>query len=136
MAVNNVLKDKLGNILNPKIPRYENLKNYSEEEQLVGFYLDRTYYKKVVEFGAFPSNGQRTVNHNRSDLDDIICYFYSWYDTTDAKWFSGIRIDSSSIMCKLSVDLTNLVIEGLGEVAWADRTTKGKCTIYYHKTTD
>lgn len=26
MAINNVLKDKLGNILNPKIPRYEKLR--------------------------------------------------------------------------------------------------------------
>ena len=48
---NNVLKDKDNNILNPKIPRYENLKNYSEEEQLVGNYLSRPLYRKVVECG-------------------------------------------------------------------------------------
>lgn len=136
MAVNNVLKDKLGNILNPKIPRYENLKNYSEEEQLVGNYLSRPLYRKVVEFGAFPSNGQRTVKHNISDLDDIMWFNYCWFDTSDHKWFSGPRVDSSSVICKVAVNDTSLIIEGLGNVAWADRTIKGKCTIYYHKTTD
>lgn len=131
---NNVLKDKDNNILNPKIPQYENLKNYSEEEQLVGNYLSRPLYRKVVEFGAFPSNGQRTVNHNILNLSEICWFNYSWYDTADNKYFSGPRIDSSSVICKVAVNNTSLIIEGLGNVAWADRTTGGKCIIYYTKT--
>ena len=134
---NSALKDKDDNILNPKIPRYENLKRYSEQEQVVGKWIDgKRLYRKVVKFGAFPSNGQRTVNHNIENLQKICQFTYTWYDLEDAKWFSGPRVDNSNTMCKIGITYSNLYIEGLGNVAWADRTSEGQCVIYYTKTTD
>lgn len=138
MAQHNILK-KGNNILvvdNPN-KEYEKLKLYSKEEIIIGKWFDgKKLYRKIVDFGSFPSNGQRTVNHNILNLSEICWFNYSWYDTADNKYFNGPRIDSSGIICKLAINYTSLIIEGLGNVAWADRTTGGKCIIYYTKITD
>ena len=131
---NNVLKDKNGIILNPKIPRYENLKIYSTDEKMIGMWINgKKLYRKVVNFDYFGNNGQRTVSHNITNLDDIVFYQYSWYDITDETFFSGMRFDNSTTYCKVSVSNTSINAIGKG-TDWASRTTKGKCILYYTKT--
>ena len=72
MAVNNVLKDKDNNILNPKIPRYEGLINFSAEEKLVGKWKDgKNLYRKVLDVGAV-STTEVQVNLNVSDVDQVV----------------------------------------------------------------
>lgn len=136
MAVNNVLIDKDDNILNPKIPRYENLKKISTEEQAIGKWIDgKTLYRKLVEFDYFPNNTQRVVPHYITNLQYICWYEYSWYDESDKKFFSGLRFDANTTFCKVGISHTDLIIEGRG-TDWSERTSDGKCIIYYTKTTD
>ena len=74
MAVNNVLIDKDENILNPKIPRYENLKSFSTSEQYVGQWSDgKTLYKKILEVGAV-STTEVQVNLNVPDVDKVVAF--------------------------------------------------------------
>lgn len=131
---NSVLMDKDENILNPNIPRYENLKNYLDEEQIIGKWEEETLYRKVVNFDYFPNNGQRIVLTNISDLKDIKWYEYSWYDDSDKRFFSGLRFDTNTTYCKVAISHTDLIVEGRG-VDWSTRTSDGKCIIYYTKTT-
>lgn len=132
---NSVLKDKDENILNPKIPRYENLKNYLDEEQIIGKWEEETLYRKVVNFDYFPNNSQRIVPTNISNLKDVKWYEYSWYDDSDKRFFSSLRFDNSTTYCKVAISHTDLVVEGRG-VDWSSRTSQGKCIIYYTKTTN
>lgn len=129
---NSVLKDKDNNILNPKIPRYENLKNYSTLEQVVGNWASEILYRKVVNFDYFPNNTQRIVPTNIADLNDIKWYEYSWYDDSDKRFFSGLRFDNATTYCKVAISHTDLIVEGKG-VDWSSRTSQGKCIIYYTK---
>lgn len=131
---NSVFKNKDDKILNPKIPRYENLKNYLDEEQIIGKWEEETLYRKVVNFDYFPNNGQRIVPTNISDLKDIKWYEYSWYDDSDKRFFSGLRFDTNTTYCKVAISHTGLIVEGRG-VDWSTRTSDGKCIIYYTKTT-
>ena len=131
---NSVFKNKDDKILNPKIPRYENLKNYLDEEQIIGKWEEETLYRKVVNFDYFPNNGQRIVPTNISDLKDIKWYEYSWYDDSDKRFFSGLRFDTNTTYCKVAISHTDLIVEGRG-VDWSTRTSDGKCIIYYTKTT-
>ncbi len=49
MAIIKVLKDKLGNILDPFIPRYEALRVYSTEPVVIGKWIDnRPIYRKMI----------------------------------------------------------------------------------------
>ena len=67
-----VIKDNEYKILNFKIPRYENLKNYSIEEQVVGKWKDgKTLYRKVLDVGAVTTT-EVQVNLNVSDVDNVI----------------------------------------------------------------
>lgn len=131
---NSVLMDKDGNILNPKIPRYENLKNYLDEEQIIGKWEEETLYRKVVNFDYFPNNSQRIVPTNISNLKDVKWYEYSWYDDSDKRFFSSLRFDNNTTYCKVAISYTDLIVEGRG-VDWSTRTSDGKCIIYYTKTT-
>ncbi len=136
MAVNNVLKNKDNEILDPKIPRYENLRIYLTEEQVVGKWIDgRTLYRTVAVFGTFPNDTQVSFNHNISNIKEVCFYIYGWYDTEDSRWYCGSRVDSSSVICKVAVGLSDVRIQGLG-TNWTTRTSGGHCDIYYTKTTD
>ena len=136
MAVNNVLKDKDNEILDFKIPGYEKLKLYSKEEIIIGKWIDgKKLYRKVIDFDYFPNNSQRVVPTNINNLEYICWYEYSWYDTSDKRFFSGLRFDNSTTYCKVAISYTDLIIEGRG-ADWSGRTTSSKCIIYYTKTAD
>ena len=131
---NNVLKDKDDKILNPQIPRYENLKIYSDEEQLIGKWIDgKNLYRKVISFDYFPNNSQRVVSTHINNLEYICWYEYSWYDESDKRFFSGLRFDNNTTFCKVAISHTDLIVEGKG-VDWSTRTSNGECVIYYTKT--
>lgn len=133
---NNVLKAQNGTELDPKIPRYENLRIYLTEEQVVGKWIDgRTLYRTVAVFGTFPNDTQVSFNHNISNIKEVCFYIYGWYDTEDSRWYCGSRVDSSSVICKVAVGLSDVRIQGLG-TNWTTRTSGGHCDIYYTKTTD
>ena len=67
--MNEVLKDKNGFILNPKIPRYENLKIYSADEKKIGCWVDgKPLYRKV-----FVVTDQNNINFDVSSLNIDTC---------------------------------------------------------------
>lgn len=114
----------------------DNKFNYSSNEQIVGKWIDgKTLYRKVITFNYFPNNTQRVVPHYITNLQYICWYEYSWYDESDKRFFSGFRFDSNTTFCKVGISYTDLIIEGRG-TDWSERTSNGKCIIYYTKTTD
>ena len=71
MAINNVLKDKLGKILNPKIPRYEilkyNLKDGSNPIRTGRKVNGKDEYIDVINIGSGPNNTEIHINYTTSD---------------------------------------------------------------------
>ena len=114
----------------------DNKFNYSSGEQIVGKWIDgKSLYRKVISFDYFPNDGQRSVAHHIKNLQYICWYEYTWYDSSDAKFFSNVRFDNSTTYCKISISNTYLIVEGRG-TNWSTRTSDGTCIIYYTKTTD
>lgn len=110
--------------------------NYSSNEQIVGKWIDgKILYRKTITFDYFPNDGQRNVAHYITNLQYICWYAYSWYDSSDAKFFSNVRFDNSTTYCKIAISNTYLIVEGRG-TNWSARTSDGTCIIYYTKTTD
>ena len=95
-------------------------------------------YRKVVEFGNFPSGGSKTVATGITDLARIISLEYTWYDSSDGAYFTDARVDSATVMCKIQfkVNDNSLNVEGLGGTYWSSRTSQGVAIIEYTKTTD
>lgn len=109
---------------------------YSTNEQLIGTWINnKPLYRKVVEFDSFPNNRQQVVPHHITNLEDICWYEYSWYDESDKRFLSGFRFDTNTIFCKIGISHTDLIVDGRG-TNWSERTSNGKCIIYYTKTTD
>lgn len=114
----------------------DNKFNYSSGEQIVGKWIDgKILYRKTITFDYFPNDGQRNVAHYITNLKYICWYEYSWYDSSDAKFFSNVRFDNSTTYCKIAISNTYLIVEGRG-TNWSARTSDGTCIIYYTKTTD
>lgn len=118
------------------INNIDNKFNYSSSEQIVGKWIDgKILYRKTITFDYFPNDGQRNVAHYITNLQYICWYEYSWYDSSDAKFFSNVRFDNSTTYCKIAISNTYLIVEGRG-TNWSARTSDGTCIIYYTKTTD
>ena len=122
------------NYVNQKVEEISTLSNYSEEEQVVGTWLDgKTLYRKIVNFGAFPNNSSKEVAHNITNLSQVCYFIYTWFDSEDNGWFCGARVDNTTTICKVSVRMDNIMVEGIG-YDWSSRTADGHCDIYYTKT--
>ena len=122
------------NYVNQKAEEISAISNYSEEEQVVGTWVDgKPLYRKVINFGAFPNDTEILVAHNIANVNQICFYLYTWYDSEDNNWISGARTDSGTIFCKVGVGPTNIKVEGRG-ADWTTRTADGHCDIYYTKT--
>ncbi len=73
MAENNVLKDKLGNIFNPKIPRYEKLKytlSNTEKETGRTILYNNQLYKEYVRLYKINMNatGNTSLDHGLNNF--------------------------------------------------------------------
>lgn len=110
-----------------------NILNYSKDEVKIGKWVNgKNLYRKVLDFDYFPDNSQRFVPIYISNLDDVCWYEYSWFDTVDDRFFSGLRFDTGTTYCKVAISSTDLIVEGKG-TEWSKRTSNGKCIIYYTK---
>lgn len=50
-----------------------NLMNYSTSEQRIGTWIDgKNLYRKVIDFGTLPNNTQANVNHNISNMGQMV----------------------------------------------------------------
>ena len=120
----------------------ENLQNgnvYSTNEvNTAKTWIDgKPIYRKVVEFGSFPNSGSKTVATGITNLARIISLKYTWYDSSDRAYFTNVRVDSATVMCKIQFKVNNnlLNVEGTG-IDWSSRTSQGVAIIEYTKTTN
>lgn len=117
----------------------ENLQTYSTSEVNTGkvWINGKPIYRKVVEFGSFPSGGSKTVATGITNLSRIVFFMYTWYDSADGAYFTNVRVDSATVMCKIQFKVNNnsLNVEGTG-IDWSSRTSQGVAIIEYTKTTD
>lgn len=45
--------------------------NYSKYETVIGTWLDKPLYRKIINFGALPNATAKSVNHNISNINTI-----------------------------------------------------------------
>lgn len=121
---------------------------YSTDERVVGKWVDgKPIYEKTIIGGHFTAKGDFTVNHNISNLDEVVYVSNPvWYDNIDNNWgaqarlcFSGSVSSSYAIGGKVMITSTQLNINnesGFAAVDWSNRTEKIRITIQYTKTTD
>lgn len=127
----------------------ENIHTYSTTEHVVGTWIDgKPIYEKTLIGGNFNATGNFSINHNISDLNEIIDVSNPvWYDSDDGKWNAQARMyirdfnnsTSYAIGGRVSIDSTTLRIENessFSAVDWSNRTEKIRVTIRYTKTTD
>lgn len=92
----------------------------------------KTIYRKVVNFGSFPNNTNKTIELNVK-ISRLIDLDYTWYDSMDKVWINGLRRDSGDVKCCVwIVGGTKLYIEGIG-ANWSNRTSNGYAVIEYTK---
>lgn len=54
------------------INELKNGETYSTSEIVVGTWLNKPLYRKVIEFGSLPNSTAKEVNHNISNIDKIV----------------------------------------------------------------
>lgn len=133
MAINNVLKDKLGKILNPKIPRYEILKyNLITDGSPVktGRKVDgKDEYIKRIGIAQFPNNTSLEVNTdlnvNEINVTDIKCLGYKNSDRTNITVpfisMAGTHIGlNTKVINNILYLLIETTIDRTGYTGWAE----------------
>lgn len=93
-------------------------------------------YAKVLTASSLANNRALQLSHNISNLKEIIICKYKWYDTTDQRWFDGIRWDNASVMIRLGgITSTTVYINCLG-TDWSARTSNVRVILLYTKTSN
>ena len=120
MAINNVLKDKLGKILNPNIPRYETLK-YNLIDNVEPIRTGRKVngkdeYIKRITIPQLPNAGALEINTglNIDDINitDIKCLAYRSSDKTYIPIpFISMANSHIGLNTKVTNDILYLLIE-------------------------
>ena len=131
-STTNALSAAQGKALNDKIT---NLSTYSTSEINTGKkWIDGKYiYKKTIAI-TFPNDTTTNIAHRISTINTLIDTECTWYDTSDARFFTvPFRYDSSTVYIKINANKTNIIIEGKG-TNWSSRTSNGYVTLYYTKT--
>ena len=125
-------------ILNSTIAgtRNENANNYSINEQVIGTWIDgKNIYRKVV-----PVVITGSTPHGISNMDVLVNYSLTWYDTTDNAWYDRMRLwdDAYGIALEMDINETNIEIGSskYNTIDWNTRTTKAYAVLEYTKTTD
>ena len=67
--------------INPKLLEND---NYSTTEEIIGTWLNKPLYRKVIDFGALPNNSSKSVLHGITNRDKIVnIHGYSYRSTDD-----------------------------------------------------
>lgn len=110
--------------------------NYSTNEINTGMlWIDeKPIYRKVISIGSLPSNTSITINHNISNIKNIVNSSLNWFDTSDNAWFNS-RWDSTTIYISYNISPKSIWIKASGS-NWGRRTKDAYAIIEYTKTTD
>lgn len=84
----NEIKSVVNSNANEADSKFTNLCDYSTSEVETGqTWIDGSpIYRKVINFGALPNNTVKSVNHNISDLLQIIKIETIGYDPANVRW--------------------------------------------------
>ncbi len=111
----NVLKNKAGEILNPRIPRYENSGKFSISEEIKTgqkWVDDKDIYRKVFTFkNPQFSNNKYYINHNISDFDVPIKLYGFCKPAPTTFWFPLPYPTTSDVDIMLYISSTQIGIE-------------------------
>lgn len=124
-SVTNALSANQGRILNDRF-------NYSTTEKVVGTWIDgKPLYSKVVNLGALPDNGTKSIAHSIQNLKRVV----------KLEGFAGSSVNKGGITLPhatntpvaLYVDDTNVSVKTSNN---ASAYTEAYAFVYYTKTTD
>lgn len=109
---------------------YKNV--YSTGENVIGEWLGKPLYRKVIDFGALPNNTDKAVKHNISDLDTIV-NLSGIAIKTDNTIFTLPYAANGAASISLYANNSNVDV-----ITYTDRSNITKCyiTLEYTKTTD
>lgn len=105
---------------------------FSTTEHAVGKWNDKTLYSKVVEFGALPSTGNKTVNHGISNIDKVYFVFGLAVGSNGA-WLSIPYTHPSNGNAQIQVQGTSTGIKL--DVGTTDRSAFSGYFIYFYTKT-
>ena len=104
---------------------------YSTAETIIGEYLGKPLYRKVVNFGALPNAGLKEVNHNISNLNYIVNLRGT--ATNGSSYIFLPRVHTASNLC-IVLEATKTTI--LMADSYDFSAFSAQITIEYTKTTD
>lgn len=110
--------------------------HYSEDEQVVGTWVDgKPIYEKTITFNS-PISGSVSIAHNISNLDTVISANGAVHDNWDpATWIPHPRIASDGNNIGIS-NISSTTIVFYVPTIFSNRIHKGHIIIRYTKTTD
>ena len=133
-----VLKDKVGNILNPIIPRYERLTKYSTTEIKTGKkWVDgKDIYSKRVTIKnpqAIPAGGvtDRNFPHGISDVDTITDIINPLFKSPTYTFNIPVVSVNGEMTFILNISSANVVVRSY-KIAWGTEWSL-ECTLEYTK---
>ena len=119
------------------INEVDNKFNYSTEEQVVGTYLGKPLYRKVVPVNFSTSSTSAETPHGISNIGYICKQNLNWFDKVDKVWYEQNK-DAGVGDYFIKIDFvtsTNIVIKQ-NAYNWQSRTSDRYCILEYTKTTD
>lgn len=113
---------------------------YSDEEREVGVWRDgKPLYEKTVDFGALPNATTKQVNHNISDIDKVITFDITAYNSTSNIFIKAPHVTTSSLSSATANQLQSVVTKtyiSIGSGIDYSTYTQSWVTLQYTKTTD
>ena len=118
--------------------------NYSTDEKVVGTWIDgKPLYQKVIVTDATFFQATK-INHNISNLGDVVSLSVIWHDTSDNAWCDRFRYyESNSLKYNmfseaLKANASSIIASASADnsINWSQRIDKIIFTIKYTKTTD
>jgi microcystin-dependent protein len=114
---------------------------YDTNERIVGKWTDgKPVYRKVVPVTLPSGTGGTSTAHGISNMDTLVNYSLTWYDTLDGAWYDRFRLweGSYGIAMEMNINGTNINIisNKTNTINWTSRTSKAYSILEYTKTTD
>ena len=115
---------------------YQNLngmENYSTEEVVIGTFLGKPLYRKVINLGNLPNNTTKNILHNISNLDVLVnCYGTAKRTDGNILILPNVDKDGLQYSVRLSANSYQLIV-----TTGSDRSAfSGYAVMEYTKTTD
>lgn len=105
---------------------------YSTGEVVIGKWLGKPLYRKVIDCGALPNNTYKNTNHNISNIDYITKYYAIVSNGTQFWFIPFTSVSGLTGQVAMYVDKTKVVL-----TTGADRSAySGYAILEYTKTTD